>query len=230
VSIINIAKIRDRGNIKVYNSCKSPVSFKGASKEVMFDGAKDGISVMIPLSFIDIEYANSKNTDLFVSGILTFEESERDEIYVALGFPNWKERFWDEEIIEDALMYPTVAKMNRILAVRDVLTIERIRGKMLYLINTSIRKPIDNVIVLVNGRWQELLRGRKISGISVMLPEEREDKEKQRLKTQNETLENELKAMKEQIAMLMAAKGVSPAPAEPAPEKKAPGRPPKKSD
>lgn len=227
MSIINIAKIRDRGNIKVYNSCKSPVSFKGVSKEVMFDGAKDGIPVMIPLSFIDIEYANSKNTDLFVSGILTFEESERDEIYEALGFPNWKERFWDEEGIEDALMYPTVAKMNRILAVRDVLTIERIRGRMLYLINTSIRKPIDNVIMLVNGRWQELLRGRKVSNITVMLPEEREDKEKQRLKAQNENLESKIKEMEEKLALLMSMQSV--ATPEPELEKKSPGIPPKKT-
>jgi len=195
----------------------------------MFDGARDGISVMVPLSFLDIEFANSKNGDLFVSGILTFEESERDEIYEALGFPNWRERFWDEELIEDALMYPTVAKMNRILAVRDVLTIERIRGKMLSLINTSIRKPIDNVVVLVNARWQELLRGRKVSNLSVILPEEREDKEKQRLKMQNEVLENELKAMKEQIAALVAAQQAASSSADPASAKKSPGRPAKKT-
>lgn len=229
MSTINIAKIRDRSNIKVYNSCRSRVSFKGVNKEVMFDGMRDGIPVMIPLSFMDIEFANSKNTDLFVSGILTFEESERDEIYEALGFPTWKERFWDEELIEDALMYPTVAKMNRILAVRDILTIERIRGKMLFLINTSIRKPIDNVINLVSQRWMELLRGRKVSNLTAILPEEREDKEKQRLKMQNETLENELKAMKEQIAALMAMQQ-NAAPATPEPDVKKPaGRTPKKT-
>jgi hypothetical protein len=109
------------------------------------------------------------------------------------------------------------------------LTIERIRGKMLYLINTSIRKPIDNVIVLVNGRWQELLRGRKVSSLSVMLPEECDDKEKQRLKLQNEHLENKIKEMEEKIALLMVAQNAS-APATPAPEKKASGRPPKKTE
>ena len=190
---------------------------KGVSRGYEFDGASNGVPYMIPISFTDIEFANSNNPDLFASGLLMFEEVDRDEVFNALGFSDWRDRVWTEESIENAILYPTKAKMNRILAVRDILTIERIRGKMTYLINTSTRRPIDTVIFLVNSRWQEILRGIKATKLEVRLPEEVEDKEKVELKALNEQMQEQMRIMQEQIAALMAAQsgsGNSSAPAE----------------
>ena len=173
------------------------------------------------MSYDDIVTANGQNPDLFVTGMLTFDESERDEIYNSLNFPNWRERFWTEESIENALLYPTKAKMERILAVRDILTIERIRGKMTYFINKGPRRPVDDVIFLVYERCNELFRGIKVSRKQVALPEELEDEEKKSLKKENKDLQEQIKIMQEQIAALMAAQ----APVEsPVPAARKPGR------
>lgn len=182
---------------------------RGATREFDFDPAQGGVPAMIPMSFTDIEFANSKNPDLFVTGLLTFGESERDEIYNALNFPNWQERFWTEEDIEDAVLHPNIAKMQKILAVRDILTIERIRGTMTRIINTSIQKPIDKVIDLINGRWQELLRSQRITKIEVSLPTNviKEDGERAALAAQNAALAEKMREMEKQITLLMKAQG-----------------------
>lgn len=187
---------------------------------------------MLIMSYDDIVTANGQNPDLFVTGMLTFDESERDEIYNSLNFPNWRERFWTEESIENALLFPTKAKMERILAVRDILTIERIRGKMTHLINKGPRRPIDDVIFLVNERCNELFRGIKVSRKQVALPEDLEDEEKKSLKKENKDLQEQMRVMQEQIAALMAAQSAfKQEPAEKAaPVKKSAGRPRKTTE
>lgn len=213
-----VIDIKNRNNIKVYNHCVNRLCMRGAIREYEFSPAQNGVPSMIPMSFTDIEFANSKNPELFVTGLLTFGESERDEIYNALSYPDWQERFWTEEGIEDAILHPTIAKMQKILAVRDILTIERIRGTMTRLINTSIRKPIDKVIDLINGRWQEILRGQRTTRIEVSLPTMlvKEDAEKVALAAQNAELSEKMRALEEQIALLMKAQGASSAAAAPA--------------
>lgn len=225
---MSIIKLKDRDNIKVYNTCASTVCVATPRQEFKFEGASDGVWPMYQMSFSDIEHANSRNPDLFVSGILTFEESERDEIYRALNHHDWEERFWTDDLIEDALLRPTKAKMDRILAVRDVLTIERIRGVMTRIINTNIQKPIDRVIALVNERCQELFRGIKKSHIAVVLPESviKEDEEKKALEKKNQEMEAKLRKMEEMLNALLAAQK-SP---EPAPSEKKPAGRPKKTD
>jgi hypothetical protein len=203
-----VIKLRDRNNIKVYNTTASRVCVRAATREYEFEGAVDGVYPMHPMSFADIEYVNSRNPDVFPTGLLTFEESERDEIYQALNHSDWEDRIWDDDMIKDALLRPTKVKMERILAVRDILTIERIRGVMTNIINTSIQKPIDRVIDAVNSRMQEILRGIKRSRLLVVLPEDiaKDDVEKSALKKKNDELENQLRAMQEQINALMEMK------------------------
>jgi len=225
---VSIIKIRDRNNIRVYNTCASRVCLKGFSgKDYNFEASENGNHSMFPMPFSDIEYANSKNPDLFPTGILSFDESEREEIFEALNQPDWRDRFWTNESIEDALLHPTMAKMNKILAVRDVLTIERIRGIMTKLINSGSKRPIDCVVDLVNGRFNEIFAGRKVSRLVIHLPDalEKENSENKVLRAQNAALEEKLRKMEEQIEALMAARN---APA-PAPEKKPAGRPKKTS-
>ena len=225
-------KLKDRDNIKVYNTCASIVCMSTPRQEFRFEGASDGVWTMYQMSFADIEFANSRNPELFASGMLTFDESERNEIYCALNHSNWEERFWTDEIIEDALLRPTKAKMDRILAVRDVLTIERIRGVMTYIINTNIQKPIDRVISLVNDRCQELFRGIKKSRLVVILPDSvlKEDAEKKALKEKNDAMEAELRLMKEQIAALMAVQKAPDSAQASAPVAKKPAGRPKKTE
>ena len=181
---------------------------RGVNRDFEFNPAQDGVPSMQTMSFADIEHANGNNPNLFVTGILTFGESERNDIYEELHFPEWQDRFWTEDEIEDALLYPTEKKMLKVLSVQDILTIERIRGVLTKLTNTSIQKPIDRVTTLVNGRWNELLRGQRTTSLEPMLPKNaiKDDVEKKALKEENMTLAAQLKAMQEQIAALQAAK------------------------
>lgn len=211
-------KTRDRNNIQVLNYNPNFVSASGVLYGYRFEGAKDGVPSMVPMPFSDIEFAHSKNPYLFATGLLTFREDERDEIYNALNIANWKDTIWTEENIENALLYPTKAKMERICAVKDILTIERIRGRMMHLCNAGIRRPIENVINVVNGRWKEIQHGQRVSTLAIFLPEER-DEEKNTLKMQNARLEQEMEEMKKMLAALMAAQqpttpDPTPAPAE----------------
>lgn len=178
---------------------------RGVSREFEFDPATNGIPSMMPMSFTDIEFANGRNPDMFVTGLLMFAEADRDEIYDALNFPNWRERIWTEESIVDALLRPNVEKMQRILAVRDILTIERIRGAMLRLVNGNAQAPINKVIELVNERWQEILRGQRNTRIEVSLPQSaiKEDSEKAALAAQNAELSEKMREMEKQIALLL---------------------------
>lgn len=195
---------------------------------------------MYPISFAELEFSNSRNPELFVTGILTFNENERDEVYTALGHPNWRDKFWSEEDIENALLYPTIAKMNRILAVQDILTIERIRGVLTSLNNSGIRKPIESVTTLVNLRFREILSGKKKTEILAKLPSKEEDKEKEQLKKdkadlmeqlrkQQEEHERQFAQMQAQINQLLTEKLASKEVSSAVPEKKSPGRPPKKT-
>lgn len=199
-------KLKDRSNIKVYNTCANFVSVRGMIREFAFDAAKDGFYPVVNMSYDDIESANNRNPHLFATGILTFDESERDEIYDALHHPNWRETIWTDETIEDALTYPNKEKMDRIIAVRDVLTIDRIRGVMTKLINKG-KRPIDKVVHVVNTRCNEIYTGKKVSEIVIALPDsiEKDDAEKKALKAENDKLAEQMKAMQDQIAALMAA-------------------------
>lgn len=220
-----ITNIKNRNNINVYNYGASKTCLTTNVRGYEFAGATDGVPSMFPMSFTEIEYANSKNPELFVTGTLTFNENERDEIYNALGHPNWKEKFWSEEDIENALLYPTIAKMNRILAVQDIQTIERIRGSLINLNYNGIRKPIENVSVLVNARFREILIGKKRTEIVAKLPAKEEDKEKEQLKADKAALEerllNQQEEFQKQIKQLQdQMKQIVSAQAKPVEEKK----------
>lgn len=182
---------------------------------------------MYPMSFMDIEYANSRNPDIFPTGMLTFDESEREEIYEALNHSDWRDRIWTDETIEDALLHPTKSKMERILSVRDVLCIERIRGIMTKLINTKNYKILDKVVDLVNDRHNEISLGKRHSKLVVVLPDAvlKDDAEKKALKAKNEEMEEKIRKMEEMLATLLAAQNTTPV-AVPS-EKKSPGRPKK---
>lgn len=158
-----------------------------------------------------------------------FEENEQDEIFNALNYPNWKETVWTEEEVEDVLLYPTIAKMQRVLAVKDINTIERIRGKMVFLNNTNLRKPIQNVIDVVNGRLFEIQRGRMRTELDLKLkiPEDtvnKMSKENEELKKEKSEMADQMRRMREQLnsitQQLKAQQEASLAP-------KKPGRPKK---
>ena len=176
------------------------------------------------MSFTTIELANSKSP-VFTTGTLTFNENERNEIFKALGNPEWEDAYWSESDIDDLLTRPTVKKLNRMLLIRDMLTIERIRGRMIYFRNTSLTPPGEKVVELVNARYDENQRGALKSFKVATVADtgvSKDSVEAERLQTENAALKKMLEEMNAKIEALASIK-VEPAPVE----KKAPK---KKSD
>lgn len=146
---------------------------------------------------------------MFRTGALVFDENINEEIFTALNIPDWKETIWRESDIEDMLIHPTVEQLNRVIAVRDITTIERIRGKMTHFINTGKYGISNRVIALINERYSEIQRGilrskysvtQEDAGVSV------ETVENQRLKEQNDELAKKLEEMQKMMSKLMEEK------------------------
>ena len=216
--------IKDRDNIKIYYYGRSPLAVEANGRKYLFDAADEGRPSIQMMSFTTIELANSKSP-VFATGTLTFNENERNEMFKALGNPEWQDAYWSESDIDDLLTRPTVEKLNRMLRIRDMLTIERIRGRMIYLRNTSMTPPGEKVAELVNARFDEIQRGALKSLKTVTISDtgaSREAIEAERLQSENTALKKMLEEMNAKIEALASAK-IEPTPAE----KKPAGRPKK---
>lgn len=200
--------IKDRDNIKVYYYGESPLAVEANGRRYLFDAAEEGRPSIHTMSFTTIELANSRSP-VFVTGTLTFNENERNEIFKALGNPEWQDAYWSESDIDDLLTRPTAKKLNRMLLIRDMLTIERIRGRMIYLRNTSLTPPGEKVVELINARFDEIQKGvmksQKVAtvadtGVS------KEAQEAERLQSENVALKKMLEEMNAKIEALASAK------------------------
>lgn len=230
-------KLADRNNINVYYYGHSYLALEANGHKFEFYGATDDTPTMNTMSFTDIEFANSRSP-VFYTGQLVFGENEREEMFLALGKPNWKETYWSEEDIENVLLRPTVESLNRMLRIRDIHTIERIRGRMTKLKNTALQRPSERVITLVNIRFDEILSGKMVSSKTVttadagITPAMEENKVlKEQLTKQQEEFARQMAAMQAEIQKLKeqapATVVIEPEP-KPAPKKPA-GRQPKKT-
>lgn len=236
---ISINSIKNRNNIKVYYYGRSQLALETDGKKYLFPGAEDGIPTNHSMSFSAIEFANGKSP-VFATGTLVFDENEREQILEALGRIDWRDAYWSEDDIENLLLHPTVAELNRMLRIRDIITIERVRGRMVFLKNTALVRPSERVIELVNHRYDEVMRGAIKSSKTITAADAgitKEMEESAVLKQKNAKLEDEMrkqrdefqaqmKLMQEQMAQLLAMQSK---PVESESPKKPAGRPPKKT-
>lgn len=212
--------IKERDNIKVYHYGKSPLAVEANGRKYLFDAAEEGRPSIQIMSFTTIELANSKSP-VFLTGTLTFNENERNEMFKALGNPEWQDAYWSESDIDDLLTRPTVEKIKRMLRIRDMLTIERIRGRMNYLRNTSMTPPGEKIMSAVNARFDEIQRGVLKSTQIVTIADtgmSKESIEAERLQSENTALKKMLEEMNAKIEALASVKN-EPAPT-PSPTKK----------
>lgn len=149
--------IRNKNDIRVYSELPFQINLVGQHKEYVFPPCVDGEPTMNFVDWSDIEYANSRG-NVFSSGLLIFEESEMDEIYQELRIKDWKKKVWFDRDIVDAIENPTLEKMQRIIDVKDLLTLERIRGKAVYYTNHNMNIS-QKVLNIINARYREITTG-----------------------------------------------------------------------
>jgi hypothetical protein len=209
--------IKSRNDIKVYYYGRSQLAYEEEGRKYLFDGAVDGIPTVKRMSFSAIEAGNSKGL-MFATGTLVFDPNEREELFAALGRTDWRETYWSEEDIDNLLLHPTVSELNRMLKIRDMLTIERIRGRMTYLKNTALQRPSEKVIELVNHRYEEVQKGivrssRSVTAADAGITKEMEDNSvlkaknaqlQEELTKQKDDLQSQLAQLQAQIAQLLA--------------------------
>ena len=112
--------------------------------------------------FEDILRAHTQGP-LIKNGTVFFEKECEAEIYEELRIPNW-ENIWHREDIKEALLNPTIDKLQRIIDGREKSVFERIRGVYTGLDNAGYEIPRKTRDVIENRfvEWQNDLSTSKI--------------------------------------------------------------------
>ena len=187
---------REKKDIRVYNECPFQVNLVGQRREYIFPPCMDGEPTMNFVDFDEIEYAHSR-WNSFKIGLLTFNEEDREGMYEALGIKNWKETVWFDKDIKDIILNPTLEKMQRVIDIKEMITLERVRGMMVKFVNEK-RDVSQNVINVINARFKELNSGSTSSKIVIR----QSDVERSPAASSEEV--NDLKRQLEEMKKLMA--------------------------
>ena len=156
---------RGKKDIRVFNECPFSVNLVGQRRDYIFPPATDGEPTMNFVDFDEIEYAHSRGK-VFSIGLLTFAEEDREGMYAALGIKDWQNKVWTNNEIEDIIMHPSMDKMQKVIDIRDIISLERVRGMMVRFMNEK-RDISQNVINIVNARFRELNAGNYNTNIEI---------------------------------------------------------------
>ena len=190
----------DLQNITVLNYNENEVFVDSSKEHYKFNASRDGVTPTmqnIPIS--ELQYICS-NTDVIVTGWLTFDEDEKDEIYTALRLPNWREILTNEDI-SNILTNPTMEGLQRIIDISNLTYFDRVRIVMFRLLNDGgdISSKVQNV---VDRRYEELQKRQRVSSI-ILNPRIGEKKvsneQVQELSEQNAKLQEQLDEMKKMM-------------------------------
>lgn len=190
---------RGKKDIRVYNECPFSVNLVGQRRDYIFPPCVDGEPTMNFVDFEEIEYAHSRGK-VFTIGLLTFAEEDREGMYAALGVKNWQDSVWMNDQIEDMIMHPTMDKMQKIISIRDIVTMERVRGMMVRFMNEK-RDVSQNVINIINARFRELNAGNYNTNIEIRPA----DVETKVPSSEVEDLKRQIAEMKELMANMAKA-------------------------
>ena len=194
---------RGKKDVRVFNECPFQVNLVGQRREYIFPPCIDGEPSMNFVDFDEIEYAHSRGK-LFSIGLLIFADDDQEGMYDALGIKDWKNRVWRNSDIEDIIVNPTVDKMQRVIDIKDIITLERVRGMMVRFVNEK-RDVSQNVINLINARFRELNAGNTNTKI-VVRPA---DVEGSKASAEVEALNKKIAEMQKMIDKMMSMNGVT---------------------
>jgi hypothetical protein len=106
------------------------------------------------MSFTEIQHINGKS-DCFRTGLLRFEKEYEKEIYETLSISNW-ENIITNEFIEDAIINPTIDKLQRLLEITNKSVFDRVRTILVRLQNSGSVDISHRVINTLKARQIEL--------------------------------------------------------------------------
>lgn len=196
--------IKENVSIPVYNYNESNICIPTNISTHILPPAVDGVPSVDYLSFAEINYINGIS-DCFRTGLVRFDDNDKEEIYSALGFADWKNILTNDEI-RDILLNPTIEGLQKIIDVTNASVFDRIRTIFVYLKENTDNDISNRVIKIMETRELEFKRGIYKTQI-VLKPKDVSEKpvsndEINAIKEQNAMLIEQLAEMQKMIASL----------------------------
>ena len=204
--------IKENVSIPVYNYNESNICIPTNISTHILPPAVDGVPSVDYLSFAEINYINGIS-DCFRTGLVRFDDNDKEEIYSALGFADWKNILTNDEI-RDILLNPTIEGLQRIIDVTNTSIFDRIRTIFVSLKENTDNDISNRVIKIMETRELEFKRGIYKTQI-VLKPKDVSEKsvsndEINAIKEQNAMLMEQLAEMQKMIASLKSDKSETP--------------------
>lgn len=214
----------------VLNKNSSPIVVDTRYDGYVIPAGSEDEPSSLPFSADEISQINSK-APVFKVGLLWFEPEFQKELYEEVcHIRDWQDILSDADI-EDAIVHPTIEKLNRILAIQNPMYFERCYGIYMGLRNANCALQ-RNVITVMNLRYKEMRHKKFDTGIKLtksminepdncnfeetkrQLKQMQEERDAALLQTQENS--REIAELKQMIEGLMSQKvgatGASPAP------------------
>lgn len=189
----------------VLNYDGNPVAVSTRHESCIIPGGTNDQPSSMPFSLDEIIQINS-NSPVFKMGLLWFEKEFEKDIYEECRIRNWQDILSNEEI-EDIIIHPTLAKLEKLLAIENEQYFERCYGIYIGLKNASyaITQNVENIML---ARRKELRNRKHKTGILLTKKETTNVTEEalNEAKEQNAKLASEVDELKAMVAQLLAAK------------------------
>lgn len=204
--------IKENVSIPVLNYNESNVCIPTNISTHILPPAVDGVPSVDYLSFAEINYVNGIS-DCFRTGMVRFDDNDKEEVYSALNIANWENILTNDEI-RDILLNPTIDGLQRIIDVTNRSIFDRIRTIFVSLKENTDNDISNRVIKIMETREQEFKRGVYKTQI-VLKPKDIPEKsvsndEINAIKEQNAMLMEQLAEMQKMIASLKNDKSETP--------------------
>ena len=192
----------DNKEIKVMNYGSSFIAVNGEHRSYGFEAARDGVPFVYYMPFHEVEYIDNRSP-VFRTGALEFEPSVRESVFSKLGFVDWKDHVYFQSDIDDMIIHPTLEKMEKILKIKDAFTMERVRGRLTYFLNSNQYDISNRVSDIINERFREIRNGVRNTRITVKPIPNKESEEMKELRMQNDEMAKQLAEMKALMEKMM---------------------------
>ena len=193
----------DTQNINVLNYNENEVFVDSAKEHYKFNASRDGKTpTIVPMPLSELQYISS-NTDIIITGWLTFDDDVKEEIYKELRIANWKEILSNDDI-KEILTQPTMEGLQKIIDIENQTYFDRIRITMFKLMNDGV-DITTKVSRIVNQRYEELQKRQRKSSFILTKKDTTVSADKvKELSEQNASLQSQLDEMKKMMEQMMA--------------------------
>lgn len=194
----------DTQDINVLNYNQNDVFVESSKEHYRFSASRDGKTPsVVPMPFSELQYIAS-NTDVILTGWLTFDDDEKEEIYNQLRIKNWRDILTQEDI-KNILMHPTLEGLQRLVDIDNQTYFDRVRICMFQLMNSG-HDVTTKVSRIVNQRYNELQKRQRRSSIILTKKDTSVTADQvKELSEQNASLQSQLDEMKKMMEQMLSA-------------------------